>query len=263
MSNKKNNFSESRIDINDLTSTNKSRSITEFIMEKSKQGRMELENQIEALYTGFPFQHPCELPDSKTEPPTPTPMPYRKVYPDVHIGDPKIPARRRVPDDVTPGGVIERKQFISIDDLLENIRTDSRENKDLAISITGGGARGPYEAGVIEAIFKKIIEKDISRPRIVSGTSAGAIVATCAFIDLLYPPPPPVFTKENIERGNVYYTRQAKVWREISNGNNASATLFSDRAWIIEYATGKKSFPGISLFFGKNLASLKHDSFSI
>lgn len=172
-----------------------------------------------------------------------------RFFPDRLPGDFKGPANRRFPPDVlnAPGGIISHHEFLTLDDLIQNIISDSSANKDVAISVTGGGARGPYEAGVIEAIFKRFRENKppLPLPRIVTGTSAGSICATCAFVDLLYPKAAPTG-----QGGDIFHTRQAKVWRDtVSAGNDGAKLLFKDRAWVVEYATGKKALPGISQFF--------------
>lgn len=234
-----------RILLSDLTSKIEVVSNTEFIREKIKIGEALRENQLKNQYPNYPALCRCDEKEDNTDSRPPVGNPYIPVFPEVKIGDPIIPGKRRVPEDVTetPGGVYERNQFISLDEIIENIRSDSREEKKLAIVITGGGARGAYEAGVIEAILKKIEAiGGVQPPKIVSGTSAGAIVATCTFVDLLYP--------KQITPNDLFHTEQAIVWRDIiSKGNNASKTLFGDRAWIIEFATGKEAIPGISIFF--------------
>lgn len=172
-----------------------------------------------------------------------------RFFPNRLPDDFKGPANRRFPPDVlnAPGGIISQHEFLTLDDLIQNIISDSSANKDVAISVTGGGARGPYEAGVIEAIFKRFRENNppLPLPRIVTGTSAGSICATCAFVDLLYPKAPPTG-----KDGDIFHTRQARVWRDtVSAGNDGAKLLFKDRAWVVEYATGKKALPGISQFF--------------
>src|SRR5205085_7732416 len=51
----------------------------------------------------------------------------------------------------------------------------------LALVLSGGGARGAYEVGVLRYVLGKLIPRlgDSARPRIFSGTSVGAINA-CA-----------------------------------------------------------------------------------
>src|ERR1700682_2333974 len=52
----------------------------------------------------------------------------------------------------------------------------------LALVLSGGGARGAYEVGVLRYVLGKLTPRlgDSARPRIFSGTSVGAINA-CAF----------------------------------------------------------------------------------
>lgn len=115
-------------------------------------------------------------------------------------------------------------------------RTSTRPRK-VAITITGGGARGIYEAGVLEAILQEFNNTSSSpiRPDIITGASAGAIIASSLFLDLLYNSP--------TSSASIYSSNQSGTWREISDGNNGSTRIAGNRAWILKFATGSKPLP--------------------
>lgn len=128
-------------------------------------------------------------------------------------------------------------QFLTLQQVLTNYNNDSRSGKKLAVALTGGGARGAYEAGVVEALVQAFHSSGI-RPSIVCGASAGAINALCLFTDLMYSmsAPDPV---------THFWSRQAAVWEAISVGNNGASQVV-DKPWLIEYLTGKTPIPGLS-----------------
>jgi predicted acylesterase/phospholipase RssA len=103
-------------------------------------------------------------------------------------------------------------------------------NKKIAFCFSGGGARGAYFGGVIEAIQQEINKQpaqallppeDRWKPDIICGTSAGAIAGFSYWMECLLP-------------GNSapYACRQSKVWQDISNGNKGSEKLFDNPAII-------------------------------
>ncbi len=125
-------------------------------------------------------------------------------------------------------------RYVTLDELIGFIKARSRRAQPkLAITITGGGARGPYEAGVVEAVMRKLRAANIV-PDIVTGTSAGSIISTALFVDAFAPPAGPV--------GGVFATRQAPKWKQVGFGA-AGASQLLDKAWIVQYASGEKALP--------------------
>ena len=116
--------------------------------------------------------------------------------------------------------------YVSLNDIIQMIGSTGRANVRLAFVFTGGGARGVYEAGVAEALLQMGLKPDI-----LIGTSAGAIVSTSMFIDLMYPLNDP---------NSIYKGGQSSIWRSIGNGNNGAASLV-DKAWLIDLISGKPS----------------------
>ncbi len=79
----------------------------------------------------------------------------------------------------------------------------SGKQGDFGLVLTGGGARGAYQAGVIEGISQILSSQDQDFPfRVLSGSSAGAI--NCAFLAC------------NLETFQQTSNNLSKMWKEIS-----------------------------------------------
>jgi hypothetical protein len=129
-----------------------------------------------------------------------------------------------------------RGQFLTLEQVLAAYKSDSRSGKKLAVALTGGGARGAYEAGVVEALVQAFRSSGVT-PNVVCGASAGAINSLCLFTDLMYPMPAPDPTTH-------FLSRQASVWQDISVGNNGASKVV-DKPWLVDYITGKTPIPGL------------------
>jgi predicted acylesterase/phospholipase RssA len=130
-----------------------------------------------------------------------------------------------------------RGTFLDLDKVLTDFKSDRRPDKKLAVAFTGGGARGAYEGGAVEALVQAFRSLGV-KPDIVSGASAGAINSLCLFTDLMYPMAAP-------DPNNHFLSRQSSIWKTISVGNNGAVQVV-DKPWLIEYLTGKKPIPGLS-----------------
>lgn len=133
-----------------------------------------------------------------------------KIHSDIRLGEFSAPPRGPLPPERGP--------------------LSTRRPVKLAISITGGGARGVYEAGVVEAILQALLTARLS-PSIITGTSAGAIVGAGFLLDLLYSnnTPPP------------YSGNQSWLWRQVCDGNDGAKLVAGDRAWVIERYSNKSA----------------------
>jgi hypothetical protein len=125
-------------------------------------------------------------------------------------------------------------QFMTLRQVLAAYASDTRSGKKLAVALTGGGARGAYESGVVEALVQAFTRAGV-KPHIICGASAGALNSLCLFTDLMYPMSAP-------DPASHCWSRQASVWESISVGNNGAAQVV-DKPWLIEYVTGKKPLP--------------------
>jgi predicted acylesterase/phospholipase RssA len=136
--------------------------------------------------------------------------------------------------DTSPG-------YLTLSEIVQQINSYSHSiPRKVAISITGGGARGAYEAGVLEAIMQEFLKPSLPdpiKPDIITGASAGAIIASSLFVDLLYNVPRPP--------GSLFNSNQSETWRNFSNRNSGSVQIAGDRAMIIQYASSSRPLPVI------------------
>ena len=112
---------------------------------------------------------------------------------------------------------------------LLQFKTDFPDKK-IAFCFSGGGARGAYFGGVIEAIQQEINKQpqqsilnpeDRWKPDIICGSSAGALAGFSYWMDGLLP-----------SNQSPYACRQSKIWKFISDGNKGAEKLFSNSALI-------------------------------
>lgn len=100
-------------------------------------------------------------------------------------------------------------------------------DKKIAFCFSGGGARGAYFGGVIEAIQQEVNKQPQQsllpleerwKPDIICGSSAGALAGFAYWMEALLP------------GGSQapYACRQSKIWRDISDGNKGAEKLFSN-----------------------------------
>jgi|GEM_PF-6207328 len=83
-------------------------------------------------------------------------------------------------------------RWLTLDDVITRIIEDSKEAKpSIAFAISGGGATGAYEAGVIAAWLQRVqtqhAQHDFLEPRFVMGSSAGALNATTLLVSSVRP----------------------------------------------------------------------------
>ena len=92
-----------------------------------------------------------------------------------------------------------------------------------ALTISGGGARGAYEAGAAEALLGSGLVPDL-----IVGTSAGALVGFGLFIDLLFP-----------TQGTAPFSgTQTGLWKDLGLQNNGAFKVVSE-PWLIDLISFK------------------------
>src|SRR5262245_35031004 len=133
-----------------------------------------------------------------------------------------------------PSGTAAGGQFVTIDEILTAFDDDPREHKRLAVVFTGGGARGAYGGGVVEALIQAFRRRRVM-PDVVRGASVGAINALCLFVGVMFPLAEP-------DPQTALTTTQSLVWRHMGAGGNG-ADMVVDKAWVVEYLSGKKAIP--------------------
>jgi predicted acylesterase/phospholipase RssA len=109
---------------------------------------------------------------------------------------------------------------------MEQIIADAEEEPAIAFAISGGGATGAYEAGVLDAWFR-IAQRDhpgkgFLKPRFILGSSAGALNAVTTMVAALRPETGPGFGYE--------------VWKAISP-RAAPLVVGRSRTLLVDLAT--------------------------
>jgi NTE family protein len=132
--------------------------------------------------------------------------------------------------------------------LNKNMTTSSP--KEVGMVLSGGGARGAYQAGVLHALYEIFNATEISFPRIIAGVSAGAINA--AFLasqmdEADHGIPNLCQTWKNLHAENVFrtdytsVTRNAlKLVRGVSFGGIASAMRSNSKVGLLNTAPLEK-----------------------
>lgn len=121
--------------------------------------------------------------------------------------------------------------FINATALVAKIRQFKAANptKKVAFCFSGGGARGAYFGGVLEAIQREVNKTELPntapedrwKPDMICASSAGALAGFAYWLDCLKPSNPAP-----------YACRQSALWRQISDGNRGAEKLFSNFALV-------------------------------
>lgn len=123
-------------------------------------------------------------------------------------------------------------KFINVRELVPQLLKFKQDNpkKKIAFCFSGGGARGAYFGGVIEAIQQEISKHPQQatlpleqrwKPDMICGTSAGALAGFAYWMECLLPSNP-----------SPYACRQTNVWKSISDGNKGAQKLFNNPSII-------------------------------
>lgn len=129
-----------------------------------------------------------------------------------------------------------RGRYLELRQALLAFKADHRHHKRLAVVFMGGGARGPYEGGVVEALVQEFHALNIE-PDVVCGASVGAINSLCMFVDAMFPRSTP-------DPNTHFLARQSDVWRSLGAGADGAQRVV-DKPWLVEFVTKKRPIPGL------------------
>jgi len=129
-------------------------------------------------------------------------------------------------------------QWLSLDEVIDRIVADSgRATPAIAFAISGGGATGAYEAGVLEAWLQRVQKRYPTvaylRPKFVLGSSAGALNAITVLVSNLRPSAGPAFGFE--------------VWESITP-RASRYVVGKTRSCLVDLATRWVKLPRLALF---------------
>lgn len=120
-------------------------------------------------------------------------------------------------------------EWLSLDEVLDRI--EAAQDPVVALSITGGGASGAYQAGVIGELFDNVARRRRERgrcaaaPKLVIGTSAGALNAFAVLLEALRPAS---VSDEPLV---------AALWRTIGSRNRGARFVTGGRARLVDWMT--------------------------
>ncbi len=122
-------------------------------------------------------------------------------------------------------------------EVLDDIASSEDGVPRVAFALSGGGATGAYQAGVIKAYLEAVGDREPAqqarlRPHIIVGTSAGALNAMCLFIEQMGFPDETVLGKGN---GREPYV--VRLWRAIGGKNEGAEFVVGNRAVMIDILT--------------------------
>lgn len=145
---------------------------------------------------------------------------------------------------------LQNDHYAKITDVIDALLLErqSNPNMKLAFCFMGGGAKGVYQAGVIEAIAQHLAPHGglaALRPDIIAGTSIGSINAFTLWTELMYP-------------GGAmapFQLRQSSLWQAMGNGGNLAvghvapnkaAEALLDPGLLVDFVTDQTALPVIA-----------------
>lgn len=108
------------------------------------------------------------------------------------------------------------------------------ERRRIAFAISGGGAKGAYSAGTMEALLPRLRERGLE-PDLLVGTSAGALNGYGVFIEALGLENPQL--REDPEIRQPYSTFIASIWSLLDRERRTSRWVAGRRSWLVDLAT--------------------------
>ncbi len=128
------------------------------------------------------------------------------------------------------------------------------KNPRVGLAISGGGATGAYQAGVLRAYLTAISRsgdavRDRLRPRVIAGTSAGAINAFCLLVDQLG-------MADAVVQGSATEPYVSALWRVIGEKDRGAQFVVGKRKWLIALLTRWVKSPWFARIAGGGAAAL-------
>ena len=112
------------------------------------------------------------------------------------------------------------------------------DKRKLAIAISGGGASGAYNAGLLEVLLDGLKKRGIN-VGILVGTSSGAVNGYGVFLEALGLGNPQFRSEPSIRQPFDSYI--ASVWSFLDRDGKASRWVVGRRSWIVRFAS--RGFP--------------------
>jgi len=127
-------------------------------------------------------------------------------------------------------------------------------NPRVGFAISGGGATGAYQAGVLRAYLRAVARQDAAardrlRPRVIVGTSAGAINALALLVEELG-------LADEVVRGSGEEPYVAALWRVIGEKDRGAQFVVGRREWLIECMTRWVKSPWFARLAGGAAAAI-------
>ena len=146
---------------------------------------------------------------------------------------------------VSAGPATADGEWLSLDALIDELA--AADGPVVALSISGGGASGAWQAGVIRG-FLEAIERKVAKlgerarnatPRIIIGTSAGALNAFGLLLEYLRSP--------DGDRCGSFQPEPflSSLWRVIGSENEGAKFVTGRRAWLVAAATRWLRIPAV------------------
>lgn len=104
------------------------------------------------------------------------------------------------------------------------------DRRKIAIAISGGGAAGAYNAGLLEVLLGRMRQRGIE-PDLLVGTSSGAINGYGVFLESLGMGNPQVDSEPSVRQP--YESYIASVWSYMARDSKASRWVVGRRSWIV------------------------------
>ncbi len=139
-------------------------------------------------------------------------------------------------------------EWLRLGDVLDRIaksagRRDGPREIRVALAISGGGATGAYQAGVLKAYLEAVSrcgekERELLQPSIIVGTSAGALNAFLLLLDRLG-------LAEPAMQARAQEPYVATIWRAIGEENRGARFVVGRRRWLISLITRWAKNPAV------------------
>ena len=110
------------------------------------------------------------------------------------------------------------------------LRKCPADRRKVAIAISGGGAAGAYNAGLLEVLLARMRQRGIE-PDLLVGTSSGALNGYGVFLESLGMGNPQFDSEASVRQP--YESYIASVWSYMARDGKASRWVVGRRSWIV------------------------------